>query len=37
MSEKEKCAVCTKTVYATERLVLEGKSERVVLHKLCFR
>ncbi len=33
----DKCAVCDRTVYATEKLVLEGKDSRVVLHKLCFR
>jgi hypothetical protein len=33
----DKCDVCTRTVYATEKLVLEGKEQRVVLHKLCFR
>jgi hypothetical protein len=33
----DKCAVCDRTVYATEKLVLEGKDSRVTLHKLCFR
>ena len=33
----EKCKQCNKSVYATEKLVLEGKDDRVVMHKLCFR
>ena len=35
--QTDKCGVCKKSVYATERLVLEGKDDRVVMHKLCFR
>jgi len=36
-SASEKCHVCQKTVYATERIVVEDKEEKRVFHKGCLR
>ena len=34
----ERCHVCEKRVYSTERLAVElAKEETIILHKLCFR
>lgn len=33
----EKCGACGKTVYATERLVVEDKEDRQTFHKACLR
>eukprot|EP01133_Synstelium_polycarpum_P008154 gene8154-9578_t len=33
----EKCTACTKTVYQTEKIVVEDKDERKIYHKLCLK
>ncbi|EFA86463.1 LIM-type zinc finger-containing protein [Heterostelium album PN500] len=33
----EKCAVCSKTVYLTEKTVVEDKDDKKVLHKACLK
>ena len=33
----DKCPVCDKTVYATEKLVLEDANKSTVLHKQCLK
>lgn len=36
-SAAEKCETCQKTVYATEKMVIEEKEGKKVFHKLCFK
>ncbi|GAM18812.1 hypothetical protein SAMD00019534_019870 [Acytostelium subglobosum LB1] len=33
----DKCTVCTKTVYLTEKLIVEDKDDKKVLHKQCLK
>jgi len=34
---QDKCTQCAKTVYATERIVVEDKEDKKVFHKACLR
>jgi len=34
---QDKCSTCSKTVYATERIVVEDKEDKKIFHKICFR
>jgi len=33
----DKCNTCSKTVYATERIVVEDKEDKKIFHKACFK
>jgi len=37
MSVSEKCKICSKTVYATERIIIEELKQQSVYHKLCLK
>ncbi|KAM9975190.1 hypothetical protein ACTFIW_008668 [Dictyostelium discoideum] len=34
---QEKCTACTKTVYLTEKIVVEDKEDKKTFHKLCLK
>ncbi|EGC30469.1 hypothetical protein DICPUDRAFT_50733 [Dictyostelium purpureum] len=34
---QEKCTACTKTVYLTEKIVVEDKEDKKIFHKLCLK
>jgi len=36
-SSTEKCAACSKTVYATERIIVEDKDDKHTYHKTCLK
>eukprot|EP01113_Clastostelium_recurvatum_P011718 TRINITY_DN159_c0_g1_i5.p1 TRINITY_DN159_c0_g1~~TRINITY_DN159_c0_g1_i5.p1 ORF type:complete len:445 (-),score=132.05 TRINITY_DN159_c0_g1_i5:88-1317(-) len=36
-SQSEKCVGCSKTVYATEKIVVEDKADKSVFHKTCLK
>jgi hypothetical protein len=35
--DANKCTVCAKTVYLAEKMILEDKSGKKLLHKACFK
>lgn len=37
MSTSDKCAACNKTVYLTEKVVVEDKEDKKIFHKACLR
>jgi len=37
MSTSDKCSACNKTVYLTEKVVVEDKEDKKIFHKACLR